>query len=145
VSEIHHPATQDVLDIHEVIVEQSEPTSAGVSNQGNVEYAVEFVREGHFDSGPTTLHQKAFHLLRLLVANHPFVDGNKRTALATAVLFYAMNDIDFVYDREMKSILNAFATDVTAVEKSRVLEYLQDHTEPLDEDLDAILEVLFEA
>jgi len=40
-----------------------------------------YTEEGRFGSSPETIHEKACNLLRLLVANHPFVDTNKRTAL----------------------------------------------------------------
>ena len=131
---IRHPSVDDVLTVHEVVVAESEETSAGVSNVGDVEYAIEFVREGHFGSKPETIHEKAYHLLRLLVANHPFVDGNKRTALATTGLFYSLNGLDFVYDEEIKAILKAFGTSANDVSESRVRTYLDRHTEPLDED-----------
>ncbi|WP_254921842.1 Fic family protein [Halorubrum ezzemoulense] len=39
---------------------------------------------GSFGSAPETIHKKPYHLVRLLVANHPFVDANKRTALNVA-------------------------------------------------------------
>nr|WP_303648833.1 Fic family protein [Haloarchaeobius litoreus] len=29
--------------------------------------------------------------MRLIAANHPFVDGNKRTALMSTRIFYALN------------------------------------------------------
>lgn len=130
---IRHPSVDDVLAVHEVVVEESEETEAGVLNVGDVEYAIEFVTEGHFGSAPETLHEKAYHLLRLLVANHPFVDGNKRTALATTALFYSMNGQVFAYDEEVKNILKAFGTSANDVSKSRVQTYLERHTEPVDE------------
>ena len=132
---IRHPTVDDVITVHDV-VEANGQTESGVLNVGDVEYAIEFVREGQFGSGPESLHEKAFHLLRLLVANHPFVDGNKRTALATTVLFYEMNGIEFRYDREVKDILKAFGTNANEVSQSRVTSYLEQHTDPLDEDGD---------
>lgn len=134
-AEIRHPTVDDVLAVHEVVVEESEETSSGVLNAGDIEYTIEFISEGHFGSTPETLHEKAYHLLRLLVANHPFVDGNKRTALATTVLFYAMNDVDFAYDEGIKEILKAFGTSANEVDRSRVAAYLDRHTDPLDGDL----------
>ena len=38
-----------------------------------------------------TVHLKAAALLHSLIANHPLVDGNKRTGLAATLLFYEMN------------------------------------------------------
>ncbi len=49
------------------------------------------VREHLTTRDVLTVHETAVELLRLLVANHPFVDDNKRTALASAVTFCALN------------------------------------------------------
>ncbi|WP_229663761.1 type II toxin-antitoxin system death-on-curing family toxin [Halobellus salinus] len=93
---------------------------------------MEYVSEGSFRSVPETIHEKAFHLLRLLVANHPSVDGNKRTALNTATVFYLLNGRQFEYDDEIREILTKFGTDATAVDEDEVLEYLRAHTTEVD-------------
>jgi death-on-curing protein len=64
-------------------------------------------------------------LLRLLVAGHPFVDGNKRTALNTVVVFYLLNGYRFDYDDEIRDVLKQFGTDETTVSEERVIDYLQ--------------------
>lgn len=128
---IENLSAEDVLVIHEVIVESNADTEPGVSSRGDVEYVVEFVREGHFGRVPETVHEKAFQLLRLLVSNHPFVDGNKRTALASTTVFYALNGYSFEYDRDVKTILKAFATDSEAVDREEVLTYLRTRVTPL--------------
>src|SRR6266545_2124953 len=38
-----------------------------------------------------TIHEKAGALFHSLVRNHPFVDGNKRTAVVAVFAFYALN------------------------------------------------------
>ena len=38
-----------------------------------------------------TIHDKAAALLRSLIKNHPFVDGNKRLALTATIVFLALN------------------------------------------------------
>jgi death-on-curing protein len=38
-----------------------------------------------------TLHEKAAALLHGLARNHPFLDGNKRTAWAATAVFYLVN------------------------------------------------------
>lgn len=93
-----YPSVQDVLDIHENIVSEYPETSSGVRNRGAIEFALDYVSEGNFGSVPETIHEKSFHLLRLLVVNHPFVDGNKRTALNTVTVFYLLNGYRFEYD-----------------------------------------------
>lgn len=47
---------------------------------------------------PASIHAKAAHLMRLLVPEHPFVDGNKRTALNTVTVYYDINGYDFDYE-----------------------------------------------
>jgi death-on-curing protein len=129
-----YPSVEDVLDIHEEIVSEYPDTSPGIQRRGDIEFALEYIREGSFRSVPGTIHEKAFHLLRLLVANHPFVDGNKRTALNTTTVFYLLNGYRFDYDDEIRRILKAFGTDETAVDEQQVVEYLGTNTEQIEVD-----------
>ncbi len=129
---VWYPSVEDVLAIHEEIVTEYPDTSPGVRNRGDVEFALDYIREGSFDVAPGTIHEKAFHLLRLLVANHPFVDGNKRTALNTVVVFYLLNGHRFDYDDEIRGILKRFGTDESDVDETRVLEYLRTNTTEID-------------
>lgn len=128
---ISYLSAEDILAIHELIVESNEATEAGVASPGDVDYTVASIQEGHFGRAPKSIHEKAFQLLRLLAANHPFVDGNKRTALMSVRIFYALNGLEFDYDRTIKEILKELATDEATVESDAVLTYLQNHTEPL--------------
>lgn len=66
-----YPSVEDVLDIHEDIVSEYPDTSSGIQSRGDIEFALDYISEGSFGSVPETVHEKAFHLLRLLVANHP--------------------------------------------------------------------------
>lgn len=127
-----YPSVEDVLDVHEAIVSEYPETSSGVQNRGDVEFALEYVSEGHFGAVPETIHGKTFHLLRLLVSNHPFVDGNKRTALNTASVFYLLNGYRFEYDGEIREVLKRFGEDEPAVDEEQVLEYLRTHTEEVE-------------
>ena len=133
-----YPSVEDILDIHEDIVSEYPDTSSGIRSRGDVEFALEYISEGGFGSVPETIHESAFHLLRLLVANHPFVDGNKRTALNTVVVFYLLNGYRFEYDDEIRELLKQFGTDETTVEEDHVLEYLRTHT--IEVDLNNVVE-----
>jgi death-on-curing protein len=106
--------------------------SLGVRNRGDIEFGLDYIEEGNFGSAPETIHQKAYDLLRFLVANHPFVDANKRTALNVTVVFYFLNGYRFEYDNEVRTILKAFGTDEAAVDEEETTEYLRSHTEELD-------------
>ncbi len=127
-----YPSVQDVLDIHEDIVSEYTDTSHGVQNRGDIEFALEHVESGSFGTVPETIHEKAFELLRLLVVNHPFVDGNKRTALNTVTVFYFLNGYRFEYDDEIRGILKQFGTDEASVDDDSVIEYLRTHTSEID-------------
>lgn len=45
-------------------------------------------------------------------------------------IFYALNGLEFDYDREIKEILKGLATDEANVTEDVVLSYLREHTEP---------------
>jgi len=47
--------------------------------------------------------EKAAALMQSLVNNHPFIDGNKRTGIACAVLFFKQNGVLIhVHNRELE-------------------------------------------
>jgi death-on-curing protein len=132
VDSLWYPSVEDVIVIHDDIVSEYPDTPTGVRNRGDIEFALNYIEEGEFGTVPDTTHAKAFHLLRLLVANHPFVDANKRTALNSTVVFYFLNGYRFEYDDEIRTILKRFGTDEAAVDEEETVEYLRDHTEEMD-------------
>ncbi|MEU3097284.1 type II toxin-antitoxin system death-on-curing family toxin [Streptomyces sp. NPDC006967] len=82
---------EDVLAIAEDAVDDQQ---IAVRDAGLLESAVHrpsasmFGQEAYAD-----LFDKAAALLQSLVINHPFVDGNKRTAWVSCVVFLAMNEV----------------------------------------------------
>ena len=127
-ADIEYPTAEDIHDAHARIVARDADTEAGIRTSDAVESALVYVSEGYFGQAPETIHEKAAHLMRLLVSEHPYVDGNKRTALASVVTFYTINGYDFDYvDEEIRSILKRFATDASAVNMDDVVAYCRDH------------------
>jgi death-on-curing protein len=65
-----------------------------------------------------------------IVMNHPFVDGNKRTAVVCAIAFLAMNDIHVKPDNEVLAdfVLSA-AQGLT--DKDQIAAFLKEHADPL--------------
>ena len=114
--DVAYPSVDLVLDLHEQIVEEGDNTESGVRSEDAVASALQYVSEGFFGEVPQTIHEKAVHLMRLLVADHPFVDGNKRTALRTVVVFYMLNGYTFDYGDEIRALLHRFATDEATVD-----------------------------
>lgn len=127
-----YPSVADVLAIHDDIVSEYPDTQPGVKNRGDIEFVLNYIEEGNFGTAPASIHEKAFHLLRLLVANHPFVDANKRTALNTTTVFYFLNGYRLEYDEDIREILTDFGTDQTAVDEAETVAYLRSHTEEID-------------
>ena len=119
------PSVEVIVDIHEQIVEEGDNTESGVRSKDAIESALQYISTGYFDEAPNTIHEKAVHLMRLLVADHPFVDGNKRTALRTVVVFYMLNGYTFEYGDEIRALLRRFATDEAEVDVETAVIYFR--------------------
>ncbi len=73
---------------------------AGIHDPGAVESAVMAV-QNHFNYTGGDIFDLAGVLLWHLVRDHPFADGNKRAALASALVFLAMNGVDLAQDDDL--------------------------------------------
>lgn len=64
-----------------------------------------------------------------LVQNHPFVDGNKRTGVAAAIIFLGINDIQLTADNPT---LIDFTLAVAQGQKtkSQIAEFFKQHSQP---------------
>lgn len=82
---------QQVLAIHDQLVKRF-GGSLGLRDLGLLESAIARPRAS-FDGEDlySTIFDKAAALLHSILKNHPFVDGNKRTALASAGLMLKLN------------------------------------------------------
>ena len=82
---------QKALFIHDQVVKRT-GGSHGVRDIGLVESAV-YRPQATFDGDElyAGIFDTAAALLQSLLKNHPFVDGNKRTALTSAGLFLRLN------------------------------------------------------
>ena len=67
----------------------------GVRDQGILESALDRPRN-KFAYGESDLAVLAAAYAYGLARNHPFVDGNKRAAFVSIIMFLAINDIDFL-------------------------------------------------
>jgi len=72
--------------------------------------------------------EKAASLFESLLANHPFVDGNKRTGYVLMRLFLKKNGMDIIADEETKY---QFVIDVASGVKryDDILIWLEDYVE----------------
>lgn len=84
------PNLDEVLRTHEEIIQKT-GGAAGVLQLGSLEAALDRARHGPFLHGGT-IEERAALLLRGICQDHPFADGNKRTALAATDSFLHGND-----------------------------------------------------
>ena len=78
--------TADALFFHVQLIERY-GGAPGIRDVGALEAALLRPQTGYYD---TIIHEAAA-LLESLVQNHPFIDGNKRTAFAIVDVFLRIN------------------------------------------------------
>ena len=92
---------EDVLQIHKVQIE-AYGGIRGIRDQGLLESAV-MMPQATF--GGEYLHQNLFEMASAyafhIAENQPFLDGNKRTALVSALVFLDINGFE-ILDQEMR-------------------------------------------
>lgn len=78
----------------------------------------------------STLFEMAAAYLYHICNNHPFLDGNKRTALAACLAFLWLNDVEVVTDPDEIADLVLGVAD-GSVGKAQVAVYLEDRSRQL--------------
>jgi death-on-curing protein len=90
---ISYPTIDDVLAVHARLVAGFGGIS-GIRDRGGLESAVARPQTGYY----TDLVQEAAALWESLSQNHPFLDGNKRTAVTVAAAFLQVNGWRLEFD-----------------------------------------------
>jgi death-on-curing protein len=91
---------EDILALHQDQIEHY-GGNRGIRDIGLLISAVEMPKatfEGQFLH--EDLYEMAAAYLFHIVQNHPFIDGNKRTGLATAIAFLRFNDLKLVAEQD---------------------------------------------
>jgi len=116
-----------VLLIHDRLVKRI-GGSAGVRDMGLIESAVARPQSGF--NGKylyTNIFDMAAALLQSLLKNHPFVDGNKRTALTSASIFLEING--YLLNRNDNEIVEfAVRVDNANLTLEEISEWLEKNT-----------------
>lgn len=120
---------EEVLILHNRVIEQT-GGGLGVRDQGGLESAVAQPKMtfGGEELYPT-LVEKAAALGLSLAMNHPFVDGNKRTAHAAMEVFLVLNgfEIRASVDEQEATMLDLA---VGTLKREAFTEWLGRHVEP---------------
>lgn len=91
---------RQILLLHEIMIKKY-GGSSGVRDMGMFESAVHrpFATFGGNDLYPD-IYLKTGAFIQSIVKNHPFVDGNKRTAFSGAFIFLKKNNIDLDIEKK---------------------------------------------
>jgi len=107
-----------VLDIHEDQI-KCFGGLPGIRDLGLLNSAIEMPKMACFGKELyETVFSKAAAYLYFIVKNHPFNDGNKRTALAVSLTFLEVNDIKTNFDpKELEEFVVHVASDQISLEE----------------------------
>jgi len=121
----------EVLEIHHDQIERY-GGSHGIRDIGLLSSAI---AQPSASFGGQFLHEDistmAAAYLYHIVKNHPFIDGNKRTGAVAAVVFLALNDVDFDADeKEFESMVLAVAEG--KLDKTSIAEFIRINSAPYE-------------
>ena len=122
----------EVLLLHALLIQRTGGTS-GVRDMGLLESALARPQAafGQDDLYPD-LWSKAAALMHSLIKNHPFVDGNKRTALTATGVFLELNGHRLATSNE--AVLEFTRQAATGeIELAEIADWLEAHSQLLEE------------
>jgi death-on-curing protein len=131
-TEVEYLTIEEVLLLHARLIQRT-GGSGGVRDLGLLDSALARPQAtfGGEDLYPGLWH-KAAALMHSLIKNHPFVDGNKRTALAATGLFLELNGHALVASNEEALDFTRRAA-VGEIDVESMAAWLEDHTRPIDD------------
>jgi death-on-curing protein len=78
-----------------------------------------------------TIIEKAARMAYAICNNHPFVDGNKRTAIASMLVTLRMNDVTMLFTQQELVVLGLGIAD-GSIDYEGIVEWLAAHQENQD-------------
>ena len=88
---MHYLSAEDILGIHSAMINET-GGSHGVRDTATLALLEDLPRQAVFGQELyPTVFLKAAVYVHSLIFSHPFIDGNKRTAMATADVFLQLN------------------------------------------------------
>ena len=123
-------SAKDVLLLHNMAVDES-GGSHGLRDLGLLESAV---ARPEASFGGEDLYQdiflKAAALIHSLLRNHPFVDGNKRTSMFSAMTFLELNG--YWFESKQKEVVNfALKVENEKLSVEEIAKWLKLHVKKL--------------
>jgi len=100
--------------------------SQGVRDPGLLEAALYRPQTGYYSD----LIEEAAALWESLAQNHPFIDGNKRTAFAATYTFLAINGARLTADAQEAYVFIADLYEANQFSFDKLIPWLRDHVTP---------------
>ncbi len=127
---MRYPTLDEVLTLHQSVLD-AHGGSAGLRDMGALQSALAAPRQTMFgEELYSGIADKSAIILYLLTQNHPFVDGNKRTALSACFWFLESNGYTLDVGSEN---LYQFTIDIASghLDKGAVTAWIRKYLRPL--------------
>ena len=118
---------QQLLEIHALLIAATDG-STGLRDLGRLEAAIATQTQNVFgEELYSKIVDKAAAMIRGIIGDHPFVDGNKRTAMLTGLTFLAVNGITFA---AKPGEIEDFAVEIATmqIDVPQISSWLQERT-----------------
>lgn len=129
---MNYPTIQDVLAVHESVLNKSGGL-AGVKDLGRLDSVLNFI---HSDDYYPTFVDKLTQIINGIASFHVFIDGNKRTAIATGAYFMIINNYSTSrhFIDEMEDLILIFVAHMITIDdlKEFLIYIVNDTDYPTD-------------
>ena len=118
---------EQLLELHALVISQTGGAN-GLRDLGRLESVIASQSQNVFgEELYPSLYEKAAALIRGIIADHPFVDGNKRTGILAGLTFLEVNKVNF---KAKKGGLEDFAVEaaVKKLDIASIAAWLQKHS-----------------
>ncbi|MEX0890303.1 MAG: type II toxin-antitoxin system death-on-curing family toxin [Balneolaceae bacterium] len=118
------PSLEDILFIHQQEIHNA-GGAHGIRDQAGIQACAEAPKASFGGDYLHDLFGMAASYITCLTMRHPFIDGNKRTALASALTFLYLNgySIEESYEEELADLVLNFVTK--KITKDDVADHLK--------------------
>ncbi len=122
--ELNYISFDEILNLHDEIIENIGGLKGYNDKQiGLLKSALEHMQN---DDYYPSFYEKLTHLIFACVKFHPFLDGNKRTAIYSAVYFIRLNKQDEVKEFIVKMEQVVVDLAENKIDKEKLLKLLQE-------------------
>jgi len=118
---------EQLLELHAVVIAET-GGAEGLRDLGRLESAIAAQTQNVFgEELYPGLPDKAAALIRGIIADHPFVDGNKRTAMLVGLTFLSLNGVALKFKKgEIEDFAVAIA--VQKLDTAAIARWLRRHS-----------------